>query len=305
MDKPQVTVPTTRQVSDSAYRAWPPRTSKESGHAFFSWLTGSGGKTQIFLPALLAVITGVLLGMCMLVVFKGQASQPPSLAAKPPGQATAPASADQATPPASAPAGQVQLPGVTLYAWQVGSFGEWNKAEVHSQELNKKGVQAAIRKSGPFQLFAGVAADKNAGGLIASELQKKQVSFYAKEFKIEPRQGTIKGLQDAEAGQIAQALSNELKLAEALLPIAVSDKRDAEKVKALGSQVSAVDLKNQVAMLEKAGRTEQSANLQAMHKKLTEAAMALTTPGILGAQSKLAAFYVSYESLVGELVTVQ
>ena len=247
MDKPQATVSTNRQLSDNTYgnssprltrkfRSLSPRSAQEEGNKF-SWFAGGAGKGRIFLPALLAVITGVLLGMCLLVVFKGQ-SDTSALAAPstPGGQVTAAASGTDKTNTTTGIAGKAAVPGVTLYAWQVGSFTDRTPAEKQQNEHAQKGVQATIRGTGPFQLFAGVAIDKNAGAAIASELQKLQVPFYAKEFKIEARQGTIKGLPDAEAGQIAQALSNELKLAESVLPLSVTEKRDSEEQPRLASK---------------------------------------------------------------------
>jgi hypothetical protein len=298
MDKPQVTVGTNRQVSDNTYgqfRSLPPRMGSEGGKDFFSWMTGSG-KTRIFLPALLAVITGVMLGMCLLVVFKGQSVETPALAA--------PATSNgQATTPSVA--GKAQVPGVTLYAWQVGSFTDRAPAEKQQKEFEQKGVAAVIRGGGPFQLFAGVAADKNAGAAIGSELQKLQVAFYAKEYKIEARQGTIAGLEDADATQVSGMLAGELKLAEGLLPLAIQDKRDAEKVAAISKQIAAVDVKKHTALLDKAGLTEQSAGLSAMHQKLTETAQALSQPGLLSAPNKLASFYVTYESLAQKLIFIE
>ncbi|MCX7571401.1 hypothetical protein OS242_15735 [Tumebacillus sp. DT12] len=251
-------------------------------------------KKQLVLPILLASLTGVVLGVCLLILFKSQAAQPIV--------ETIPAPQAAAGQPANSVYGAAELPGVSLTVWQVGVFSEQAKVEQERTTLAQKGVTAVPRGTGPIHLFAGAAPDKKAGEALGTKLTELKVNHFVKEYGITPLSGVIEGVPAADAKQIERLLSQEVKIAEALL------KADSAGGKALRDQWSALaaDAKTAGESLVKGGQQENAAALQLLHQQLGEAAAAAhENKGVLDVQGRLIQFFVSYEILGAKLVKIR
>jgi len=262
----------------------------------FSFNRGQeSAKKQLVLPFLLASLTGVVLGVCLLILFKSQSAQP-IIETIPAPQA----GAGQAA--ANGVFGAAELPGVSLTVWQVGVFSEQAKADQERTALAQKGVTAVLRGTGPIHLFAGAAPDKKAGEALGTKLTELKVNHFVKEYGIAPLSGVIEGVPEAEAKQIELLLSQEVKIAEELF------KADSAGGKALRDRWSALaaDAKTAGESLGKAGRGEQAAALQLLHQQLGEAAAAAhENKGVLDVQGRLIQFFVSYESLGTKLINIR
>jgi hypothetical protein len=309
MDRPEIKVKLNRQQSNVAYEppghspdaahepsSWRQRTHRSRGDkpSFFAQWQESATKSKIFLPIGLATLTGVLLGICLLVLFKGQ-SEGPTVTTIP-----APAGAHAAVAAAAA-----ELPEASLYAWQVGVFQERPKAEEVQKEIEAKGIPVSLRGTGPYQLFAGVAPDKKANSLLEAELNKQKVVYYVKEFKVPAAKCGIAGVKDADAKLIESTLRKEAKLADDLLN-AVLTAQDKARMEALHGQTSTLgaEIKSVQTLLSKAGLKDQAALVDTMHGALVDAGTsALSKP--VAAEGKLALFYVRFEELSGKLIQVR
>jgi hypothetical protein len=307
MEKTQVEVAvsmdeTSSQIPSFKGRKWKSRLrSRWLKLPQMSWRgrTTQGRGRHLLFPAALATVTGVLLGVCLLVLFKGQEARPTVTTV--PAPKTQPGMTAQGSVPQSA----VTVQGQTLFAWQVGSFGDRGAAEKMQGELQGKGVQTSIRGTGPFQLFAGVAADKPAGKPIEGELQSLGVAFYAKEFRIAPKQGGVEGLKEAEAKALGGYLDKVGQLAGELLPLGVAATTDAAQAKSVQERIKALEpeQKQLQAALQAAGQKEAAGALEALQQKLSQAADRVAGGGkLLEVQAKLTAFYVQYEAVIGQLV---
>ncbi|MGB8955853.1 MAG: hypothetical protein WCC10_10805 [Tumebacillaceae bacterium] len=260
------------------------RSRKGAGGTWRKRFTGQGGTAHraLLLPFSLATITGVLLGVCLLILFKGQQSEP----------------AVSIIPP---PAVEVKVSGVSMFAWQLGSFPEKAKAETAQAQLSVQGVQTTIRGEGPFQLFAAVAPDKKAGLPVEMELQKRKIPFYAKEYKIAERTGVITGLQGADGQKAAATLGIAAGLADQAVQAALAgtgDKALVDELTALQGEWKAVS-----DSLVQAGQKEQAARWDDLYKRLTNAVEAVQGgQGLLAAEGRLSDFYISYETLISQLI---
>ena len=269
------------------------RSRKGAGGTWRERLSGQGGTARraLLLPFSLATITGVLLGVCLLILFKGQSSEPAVSIIPPPAVAQAGTLAN----------GTVKASGFSLFAWQLGSFPEKAKAEAAQAQLSGQGVQTTIRGEGPFQLFAAVAPDKKAGLPVETELQKLKIPFYAKEFKMADRMGAIAGLKEADARKAAAALERATGLAGQAMLAALAgagDKALVDGLNALQGEWKAVS-----GALVQAGQKEQAAQWDNLYAQLTNAVGAAQGgQGLLAAEGKLSAFYISYETLISQLI---
>ncbi|PWK06259.1 hypothetical protein [Tumebacillus permanentifrigoris] len=258
-----------------------------------------GAKPAYLLPALLAIVTGVVLGVLLLVLFKDQSTEPTIT--------TIPATPGQAR---SGPEvkGAAELAGQSMIVWQLGSFPDAAKAAQAQKDFTNKGIASVIRGTGPFQLYAAVASDKKTGAVFEAELNQRKVTFYAKEFKIPARQGYIANLKDAEAHAVVQGLQAEAKLGLDAMALLTSAKPDADKLSALKTALTqqSADQKSWHALLLKAGLQEEAAQCDTLHKQLEAAVGALSgTPNLLDGQAKLTAFFVAYETFTEQLISVQ
>ncbi|ARU63287.1 hypothetical protein CBW65_21605 [Tumebacillus avium] len=293
MDKPQVTVHIKSKNAAPAdtYTRFPSRLQRG--------LQSSTGKGKIVFPFLLATLTGVLLGVCLLLLFKGQTSTGVVSATSPDAQAAQPGGG---IPAVSADA---ELPGVTLYAMQIGVFKDRARAESLQAAVADKGVGTVIRGTDQFQVFTSVTADKAAGKQLEAKLKELEIQHYPKEFIIPARTGKMAGVTDADAKTITAGIAKELQLASTVLPLALQPAPDAAKAKAFVPELASLDteLKNWQSILAKANRAEEKALLEKMHSSLSEAVSAVQEgKGMFAAQVKLTAFYLGYESLITNLI---
>jgi len=125
---------------------------------------GTWNRRSLWLPLLLASVTGVLLGVCLLILFKGQANEPVVTNIPAPSDAVKQAQA-------AAVKGKAATPGVTLWVWQLGLFQEKGPAETEQKTLESKGLTVTLRGAGPYQLIGGVAPDKKSRGDARSSAQ--------------------------------------------------------------------------------------------------------------------------------------
>ena len=300
MDKPRINLNYDASLNKDDSRERVPsfiprafRSRKGAGGAWRDRFTGRGGTPSraLLLPFSLATITGVLLGVCLLILFKGQQSEPAVSIIPPPAVA-------QSGMPAN---GAVKASGFSLFAWQLGSFPEKAKAEAAQTQLSGQGVQTTIRGEGPFQLFAAVAPDKKAGLPVETELQKRKIPFYAKEFKMADRTGVIAGLKETDAQKAAATLGKAAGLAAQAMQAALAGTGG----KALGDELAALqgEWKAVSGALVQAGQNEQATRWDDLYKQLTHAVEAAQGgQGLLAAEGKLSAFYISYETLLSHLI---
>lgn len=303
MDQPKLNVQPNRQMSDRD----PAPPSQSSGQTVrfpsrqlrtYTSATSSS-KPKTLQAALLALVTGVVLGVLLLVLFKDQSAEA-TVTTIPPttGQV-------DGTPMVKA---AVTLPAQSLYAWQLGSFPEREKAEKGQQELEAQGILTVIRGTGPYQLFAAVAPDKKAGAAFEAELNQRKIGFYAKEFKIAEREGYLPNLKEADATLAIQALQGEVKLGFDALTILIGNAPDAQKVTALKTALTkqSADHKAVRGLLAQAGMQAEALQWDNLHKQL-EAVVAVVSnsPNLLDAQAKLTAFFVAYENVSQALIRVQ
>lgn len=310
MDSPKITVQVSPQASKAAvetaateesYRPMPPRTlrSKQDLRPNTWWQAfKQTKKTRIFLPVCLALLTGLLLGICMLLLFKGQAGEPVATKVPPAGNAA----------PNPTAQGAAELQGASLYVWQLGVFQEKNAAQKAQTDFAAKGVHASLRGDGPFALFAGVATDKAAGAKLEKRLREHKIDYYAKPYPIEGRKGMIGGLGEAGAQQATTALNGSLTLAQDVLQAAMlSGAPDTQTVQNLRTRLQASQ--KQLASLQKslsqAGLAEEAKQAEQLGGQLAGAVGALTDAGHPDVQKSLTAYFVSYESLIGKLVKTQ
>jgi len=277
------------------------RSYRQSNHHLPSWFRPrmTIGRKQVLLPLLLATITGVLLGVCLLVLFKNQTTEA-IVTTVPPAAQPAPASSGT-----TAVKGKAETEGVAMYAWQLGVFQEKAQAEKERQAFESKGLVVTLRGTGPFQLLTAVAPDKKAGAVLEGELKKLNVHYYAKEFKIFPQQGLIHGLKDPEAQAVAASAGQALKLAAEVRQWTLTAGADASGLQKRRSAVE-TELADSKALLEKAARTEEAAALDMMSRTLTGALDAVTSGRPpLEVSGKLTSFYVLYENLTSKMIRNQ
>jgi hypothetical protein len=315
MEKPQIKLQWDRQTSNRPHETstlssdtreslpvLQGRTQREETGGWISALfrrNASGNKVKILAPLLLATVTGVLLGVCLLLLFRSQSAEPTVTTVQPTSAPTHSAAASKVQ-------GAAQLPGQTLWTWQLASFKDQPAAQKAQQEFATKGIHATMRQIGStYQLLIGVAADKKSGAALETVLKNMKIGYYAKEYPIEARSGFISGLKDGEAKTLTDGLAKETKLATDTMQQAQQEKPNATAVAALKQRGDSLlsEEKGWHNTLVQAGLYGEAAQLDTMHKQLTDSITALQTPGnLLNAQSKLAAFYVDFESLSGQLV---
>lgn len=281
----------------------PNRTSTRSGIAArLPRLSGFRriGKIKLLLPILLATVTGVLLGVCLLVLFRGQASEPSVTTVQPnttPQTITTGKSTTQAT---------AQTAGLSFYTWQVSSMNELSKAQKAQQEFAAQGIHATIRQAGSaYQLLVGVEPDKKSGAALEAVLKKLKINYYAKPYDLPAHQGVIKGMKDQDAKWLTEGLGKELTLASAVMQATEMDKPNAKTVASLKQQLDALQAEEKMwhTSLVQAGLNGEADGLDNAHKQLTSAIDALQTTGnLLNAQSALTGFFVSYEALTAQLI---
>jgi hypothetical protein len=283
MEKPQINLQWDRQSSNR------PQESLEQ----------PGDKVKIIAPVLLATVTGVLLGVCLLLLFRGQSTEP-TVTTVP--ATTTPTS--QGTTPVVK--GAAQLPGQSMWTWQLASFTDQAAAQKEQQGLAAKGIHATMRQIGStYQLLIGVAVDKKSGAALETVLKKMKIGYYAKPYSIEAKSGAIQGLKDSDAKVLSTGLAQEMKLATETMQLAQQEKPNGKAVAALKQKLDAMQEqeKGWHNTLAQGGLTGEAALLDTMHKQLADGITALKTPGnLLAAQSKLVGFYVDFESLSGQLV---
>ncbi|HEU4965140.1 MAG TPA: hypothetical protein VFV52_15030 [Bacilli bacterium] len=312
MDNPKITV----QVSSHAAKPVVETTSIQEAPASFHTLPSRTGRSRdtvapawwqtllqmknmnILIPFTLATLTGVLLGICMLVLFRGQAGEA-AVHPVPPATGTSTTTAQVQ--------GMVDVQGISLYAWQVGVFQEKSAAENEQAKLKTQGVAAAIRGTGPYSLYAAVAPDKQAGAGLERLLKDRKVNYYAKPFPITARKGTITGLDAAGAKAAADSLNGALDLAHDVLLVALQTKPSAESVGNLQTQLAATEekLTELEVALTKAAHPDQAQQVKALADDLSEAVKQLGQAQTLPAQGQLTAFFITYENLIGHLVNSQ
>ncbi|ASS74938.1 hypothetical protein CIG75_08045 [Tumebacillus algifaecis] len=256
-------------------------------------------KGQIVFPLLLATLTGILLGVCLLLLFKGQTTAGDVSATST--DATNTTRNGQMTDVS----GEADLPGVSLYAMQIGVFKDRARAEALQKAVSEQGVGTVIRGTDQFQVFTAVVTDKAAGAKIEAKLKELGIQHYPKEFIIPARSGKMEGLTEADAKKMADGLDHALQLAAAVMPLAIEEAPDAAKASALQSELTKFDedLKTWQSMLTKANRSEEKALVEKMHSSLAEAVRAAQgQKGMFAIQVKLTAFYLGYESLLTNLL---
>jgi hypothetical protein len=247
---------------------------------------------KLVLPFLLASLTGVLLGICLLILFKGQSQTPIIETISAPGKTQA----------ASATYGKAELPGVSLTVWQVGVFSDLSKAEAEQINLGQKGVKVAMRGNDPVHLFAGAALDRKAGSALEAKLQELRIPHFVKDYQIAAISGVIQGVSDGEAKQIEALLNQDVKIAQDLL---LGDPEKAKENETRWNGLSN-DAKAVEKLLDKAGQHELGDSLHALHQTLGETIAALQeNKGVLDVQGRLVQFFVNYESLGSNLIQIR
>ncbi len=257
--------------------------------------SGVFGKEKIVFPFLLATLTGTLLGVCLLFLFKVQPSASIVSANSPAAE-----SGEQELVSAEA-----ELPGVSLFAMQIGVFKERARAEALQAAVADKGVGTVVRGEGPFQVFTAVTADKAAAQPLEAELKKLEIQHYAKEFLIPARSGRMIGVGEAGAKAVTEGLKQELQVATSAMQLSVLTSINAEQKSSIQEAFSKLEAerKNVLSILDKGKRSEEKAILENMHRSLAEAIDALKAEtGMFAVQVKVTAFYLGYESLVSKLL---
>ncbi|KEO82688.1 hypothetical protein [Tumebacillus flagellatus] len=301
MDQPTLNTASNRQMSDRQHNSRHLLDLKpRNAFSFRRPNDGDAKRFSYLLPALLAVVTGVVLGVLLLVLFKDQAAEPTVT--------TIPAIPGQ-TSGTPAVKGAAELPAQSLYVWQLGSFPEKAKAEKAQQDLAAQCIVTTLRGEGPYQLFSAVAPDKKSNTAFEAELNKRKITFYAKEFKISERQGYIANLKDADARTVVQELQSEAKLGLDAMNVLTSAKPDSDKLAALKTNLTQLSGQQKAsrALLLQAGLSEEAGKWDALFKQLQGAVDQLSagTPNLLESQAKLTAFFVEYEDLGNQLIRVQ
>ncbi|MGZ4105953.1 MAG: SPOR domain-containing protein [Tumebacillaceae bacterium] len=254
---------------------------------------------KLLAPLLLAIVTGVLLGVCLLLLFRGQVGQPTVTTVQSTPAPTNPANGNQVK-------GTAKLSGTNLWTWQLASFQEQAPAQKAAQEFATKGIHTTTRQVGTtYQLLVGVGTDKKSGAALEAALKDMKIDYYAKAYAIEARTGSISGLSTQDAKTLTDGLGKEIKLATDALLVAQQTTPDTKAVVGLKQQFDALQAaeKNWHNMLVQAGLNGEAAALDNTHKQLADAIATMQTPGnLLGVQAKLTAFFVDYEALSGQLV---
>ncbi|GAX90484.1 hypothetical protein [Effusibacillus lacus] len=263
---------------------------------------GDSGKNSPFLrlfwlmPAILATITGMVLGLGVLFVFKNATpeSKPITKTIAPTSPGTAPVSPTLQT-----------LPGLDLVAYQVGAFKDQEAAKKEAANLEKSGLQPVVRNSDMVQLFVGVAVDKTQGQPVADALAQAKVRYYVKEYKVEQRKGVMQGITAKDAAVVSGALTQTAQVLKDGIPLATAKSPQKEALDAWSKRVQALGTQLETArqVLEKAGKRGEIIRLDDILEQLNAASVNLQQGGrLLEVLRPLVQSIVNYEELTSKLV---
>ncbi|MFC4767897.1 hypothetical protein [Effusibacillus consociatus] len=254
------------------------------------------------MPAALAAITGITLGLGVLFLFKH--ADPESGASV--------TTVNSGQPGANAASSIQTFPGLDLVAYQVGVYKDHESAKKGAAEFEKFGIRPVLRNSDKVQLFVGLAVDKTQGQTIADALQQNagalseaKAPLYVKEFKIPQRKGAMTGIPAKEAANLANVLAQAVQIMKDGVPLAVEKTPKKEKVEVWSQRVQSLVRQAEIARksLEKAGKKGELTRLDDMIQQLQEASASMTQgKGILEAQRSLVQSVVDYEELTVKLM---
>ncbi|WP_018131520.1 hypothetical protein [Effusibacillus pohliae] len=259
--------------------------------AGFSWL----------IPALLATVTGLTLGLGVLFVFKNATPESkPTVTTVNPAPTTGTSAAAQS------------FPGLELVAYQVGAYENYERAKKGAAEFEKFGIHPVFRNSDKIQLFIGVAADKTQGQAVADafnqamggETDSAKPPFYVRDYKVETRQGVIQGVAAQDAAKLAAVLAQTSQILKDGVSLAVAKTPQKEAADAWSKRIETLRPQMETArkILDKAGRKGEVARLDDIVQQLQETAAAMGQgKGVLEVQRHLVQSIVDYEELIGKL----
>lgn len=251
------------------------------------------------IPAAFAAIIGIGLGLGILFLFKSSAS-----VSKPSVTTTGNEGQPAVSPPANSE--PQTLPGMSLVAYQVGVFGDQERAKKGAAELEKIGLHPVQRIADQVQLFAGVAVGKEQGQAVADALTKQEAHFYLKEYTIAEKKGVMQGISTKDAAALSGTLTLSAQVIKEGVALSVIQSPRKEAVDAWAKRVQ--DLNGQAAparkVLEKAGRKGELARFNDIQQQLSDAASAMGAgKPILDVQQHIIQCAVDYEELLNKLIT--
>lgn len=194
-----------------------------------------------------AVLTGVVLGMFVLSLFRGEpaslftansdSAQNNSVNGTEVG-ADASDPAEEQLPIISAD--QAALPEQTYYFVQNGVFSTAEGAELAASELRDRGLAGVVESGEKLSVFAGAAIDRNDALLISNHLQEEGLEVYYKPYVL-PAADHI-DWSSGDAGIVAEYLKLSRDIAEQLISISLQHLGDATPIAISKEQVQ--QLKN-------------------------------------------------------------
>lgn len=251
------------------------------------------GRGTWLLPALLAAVTGIALGLGVLFVFKNGASDlhPTVETVGPQGNTAA-----QETP--------VMLPGIQLTAYQVGVYKDLDRAKKGASEFEKIGIYPVVRTTDSYQLLVGAAVDKTQGQSIEDALNKAQVHFYAKDYSIAEKKGPMPGITGKDAATLAGILTQSVQLTKGGIEVASDPAKKAgldiwkQKLQSFSGQA---DMARKI--LEKSGKKGELVRFNDMLEQLQNTAVSFAKgKNVLETERYLVQSLIDYEELVHKLI---
>ncbi|MDB5084001.1 MAG: hypothetical protein JWN30_887 [Bacilli bacterium] len=242
-------------------------------------------------PTALGIGVGLILGLVLLLFVKTVSFA---------GPADGPALNNQ-VPAESA---SIELPGYSIWLYQVGSFSDQTAADRQSAELKSKGVSVATRGTNPIQLVAGVAGSKVSSSTLSDALKQKSIDFYLKPTTADAQTVRVSGLSQNDSSHLKSLL-------DAMMGDAKTDIISLDSSAPIGSSSSTSQIQENadVQQLQKAGHRQAAADLQSLADQFHAATTALNAGNKLDAAAKLAAeqhlaeFYAVYDRFVQDLHT--
>lgn len=214
-----------------------------------------------------AILTGIVLGMFVLSIFRGDApaGEAPffrDVAAAPgegrqteadkgegggadAGAGVSPAGGLAGTDEGASALGRqgeegmLGLPERTYYFVQNGVFSGREGADAASELLKEKGLSAAIEASGAYNVYAGAALTRDDALLISHHLQNEGLEVYVKPYALPAAEAIA--WDGADIGLLRNYLQHSRELAEAILSICAMRLNDAQPGALSGSELAELE----------------------------------------------------------------
>jgi hypothetical protein len=252
-------------------------------------------------PAALATITGICLGLGILFLFKSTASE------SKPSVSTTVNEGQPAVSTSTNTAPQTLQP-LSLVAYQVGVFGDQERAKKGAAELEKIGLHPVVRIADQVQLFAGVAVDKTQGQAVADALTKQEAHFYLKEYNIPEKKGVMQGFSTKDATALANFIAQSVQVMKDGVALSGIQSPRKEAVDSWTKRVQEMNGQAATArkVLDKAGRKGELARFDDIQQQLNDAATAMAAgKHILDVQQHIVQSVIDYEEMANKLIAGQ